>query len=92
MSVVHTLAKLVHRLRVFRDEDTEWLFDLQLDRFESDDDEILGDLFSEDDADELIEVHVSQLDRLARDLMCVSLVFLKPLEPRVGSGFCVLFL
>jgi hypothetical protein len=61
----HTLAKLVHRLRVFRDEDTEWLFDLQLDRFESDDDEILGDLFSEDDADELIEVHVSQLDRLA---------------------------
>jgi hypothetical protein len=44
--------------RVFRDEDTEWLFDLQLDRFESDDDEILGDLFFEDDADELIEVHV----------------------------------
>jgi hypothetical protein len=37
----HTLAKLVHRLRVFQDEDTEWLFDLQLDRFESDDDEIL---------------------------------------------------
>jgi hypothetical protein len=26
---------------------------------------LLGDLFSEDDADELIEVHVSQLDRLA---------------------------
>jgi hypothetical protein len=44
---------------------TERLFDLQLDRFESDDDVILGDLFSQDDADELIEVHVSQLDRLA---------------------------
>jgi hypothetical protein len=49
---------------VFRDEDTEWLFDLQLDRFESDNDEIVGDLFTEDDSDELIEVHVSQLDRL----------------------------
>jgi hypothetical protein len=30
-----------------------------------DDGIILGDLFSEDDADELIEVHVSQLDCLA---------------------------
>jgi hypothetical protein len=52
----HILAKLVHRLRVFQDIDTEWLLDLQLDRFESDDDddESLGDLFSEDDSDELI--------------------------------------
>jgi hypothetical protein len=40
----HTLAKLVHRLRVFRDEDTGWLSDLQLDKFESDYEEILGDL------------------------------------------------
>jgi hypothetical protein len=38
---------------VFRDEDTEWLFDLQLDRFESDDDKIFGDMFSEDDSDEI---------------------------------------
>jgi hypothetical protein len=58
----HTLAKLVHRLRVFPDEVTEWLFDLQLDRFESDDEEIFGYLFSEE---ELVEVNVSQLDRLA---------------------------
>jgi hypothetical protein len=48
------------------------LFDLQLDRFESDDDEILGDLFSEDDSDELIEVHVSQLDRFAGLDVCQS--------------------
>ena len=31
----HMLANLVHKMRVFRDEDTEWVFDLQLDRFES---------------------------------------------------------
>jgi hypothetical protein len=42
MSRQHTLAKLVHRLGVFGHEDTEWLFALQLDRFESDDEEILG--------------------------------------------------
>jgi len=29
----HILAKMVHKMRVFRDEDTEWLFDLQIDRF-----------------------------------------------------------
>ena len=31
----HILAKLVHKMRVFKDEDTELLFDLQLDRFAS---------------------------------------------------------
>jgi hypothetical protein len=36
-----------------------------LDRFESDEEEILGDLFSEDDSDELAEVNVAQVDRLA---------------------------
>ena len=34
----HILAKLVHKMRVFRDEDTEWVFDLQLDIFESSED------------------------------------------------------
>jgi hypothetical protein len=67
---------------VFRDEDTEWFFDLQLDRFASDDEEI-GDLFSEDDSDELVEVNVSQLDRLA-GLDIGQLGFL---EPRGGSRF-----
>jgi hypothetical protein len=53
---------------------SEWLFDLQLDRFESDDEELLGDMFSEDDSEGLIEVHVSQLDRLA-GLGCLSVWF-----------------
>ena len=35
----HIFAKLVHKMRVFRDEDTEWVFDLQLDRFESSEDD-----------------------------------------------------
>jgi hypothetical protein len=34
-------------------------------RYLKHDEEILGDLFSEDDSDELVEVNVSQLDRLA---------------------------
>jgi hypothetical protein len=38
---------------------------LQLIRFESDDEKICGTLFSEDDSDELVEVNVSQLHRLA---------------------------
>ena len=33
---------------VFRDEDTEWLFELQLVKFESSDDESCGDVFSSD--------------------------------------------
>ena len=54
----HILAKLVHKMRVFRDEDTEWVFDLQLDRFESSEDEDCGDVFS--DEFELVEVDLSQ--------------------------------
>jgi hypothetical protein len=42
---------------------------------------------SEEDSYEVIEVNVSRLDRLRLVWMFVSLVFLKPLEPRVGSGF-----
>jgi hypothetical protein len=34
---------------VFPEENTEWLFELQLDRIGSNDEETLGDLFSEDD-------------------------------------------
>ena len=56
----HSLAKLVHKMRVFRDEDTaEWLFDLQprLDRVETNDEESSGDVFSSDNEEfELIEV------------------------------------
>ena len=44
----HILAKMVHKMRVFRDEDTEWLFDVQLDRFESSDYENCGDINSSD--------------------------------------------
>ena len=40
----HILAKLVHKMRVFGGEDIEWCFDLQLDRFESSDDESCGDV------------------------------------------------
>jgi hypothetical protein len=77
-------------LRVFGDEDTEWVFDLQLDRFESDDEEIPGDLFPEDGSDELVEVHVSQLDRLAGSDVW-QLVFLKSLSNLVlAPGFCFL--
>ena len=62
----------------FQHEDTEWLFDLQLDRFESNDDESCGDVFSSDNAEfELIEIDLSEFG-------------LKPLEPRVGSGFFLL--
>ena len=47
----HVLAKLVHKVRsVFRsDEDSEWLFDLQLDKSESTDmmmESSCGDAFS----------------------------------------------
>jgi len=56
----HILAKLVHKMRVFRDEHTEWLFDLQLDIFESSDEESCGDVFSSDNEEfELIEVDLS---------------------------------
>jgi hypothetical protein len=43
----------------------------------SDDDQTLGDLFSEDDSDELIEVHVSQLDRLIAGLDVCQFGFLE---------------
>ena len=43
-------------MRVFRDEDTEWVFDLQLDRFESSEDESCGDVFSDESDNELVEV------------------------------------
>ena len=72
----HMLAKLVHKMRVFRDEDTEWVFDLQLDRFESSEDESCGDVSSDEYENELVEVDdISQFG------------FLESLEPRVGSGF-----
>ena len=48
----HVLAKLIHEMRVFRDEDTEWWFDLQLDRFESSEDESCGDVFSDESENE----------------------------------------
>ena len=44
----HILAKLVHKMHVFRDEDTEWLFDLQLDQFGSSDEDSCGDDVSHD--------------------------------------------
>ena len=44
----HMLAKLVHKMHVFGDEDTEWVFDLQLDRFESSEDESCGDVSSDE--------------------------------------------
>ena len=75
------MAKLVHKMCVFIDEDIEWVFDLQLDRFESSEDESCGDVFSDDSDNELVEV----------DDVSLSLVFWKPLEPRVGSGFLFLF-
>ena len=57
-------------MRVFSDEDTEWVFDLQLDRFESSEDESCGDVFSDEFANELVEV-----DGISR-----SRIFWKPLE------------
>ena len=43
------LGKVGTQDACFRDKDTEWLFDLQLDRFEStSDDESCGDVFSSD--------------------------------------------
>jgi len=72
----HILAKLVHEMRVFRDEDTQWLFDVQLDRFESNDGGSCGDVSSSDnDGNELAEVGLSQFGGL------------RPLEPCVVSGF-----
>jgi hypothetical protein len=65
---------------------------LQLERFDSDDEEILGDLFSEDDSDELVEVNVSQLDRLARldaSPGSLSVWFVRnPLSLLLAPGFC----
>jgi len=52
------LAELVHKVRVIRDKDTEWLFDLQLDRFESSDDESCCDVFSSD----YVEYDLVELD------------------------------
>ena len=49
----HILAKLVHRMRAFRNEDTEWVFDLQL---ESSENESCGDVFSDESENELVEV------------------------------------
>ena len=49
------MAKLVHKMRVFRVEDTEWVFDLQLDRFESSEDESCGDAFSDEYENELVD-------------------------------------
>ena len=66
-STNHILAKLVHKMRVFRDEDTEWLFDLQLDRFESSDDKSCADVFSSDiDKYELVEVDLSEFSDACR--------------------------
>jgi hypothetical protein len=61
------LAKLVHKMRVFRDEDGEYLFDTQLDLFNSDelpitnyqlpnglinsDEDVGGDIFEDGDDD-----------------------------------------
>jgi hypothetical protein len=42
------LAKVVHKMRVFRDEDGEYIFDAQLDLFDSDED-VGSDLFEDDD-------------------------------------------
>jgi len=55
----YILAKLVHKMRVFRDEDEEWLFDTHLDMLDSDED-IGSGLFEEGDNDEfeLVEVDV----------------------------------
>jgi hypothetical protein len=55
----HILAKLVHKMRVFRDEDEEYLFDTQLDMFVSDED-TNGGLFEDGDNDEneLVEIDV----------------------------------
>ena len=52
----HMLAKLVHIMRVFRDEDTEWVSDLLLDRFESSENESCGDVSSDEYENELVEV------------------------------------
>jgi hypothetical protein len=53
----HILAKLVHKMRVFRDEDGEYLFDTQLDLFDSDED-VGGDIFEDgdDDGNELVGI------------------------------------
>jgi hypothetical protein len=50
----HLLAKLVHQLRTFRDEDRLIHFDVHLDSFDSD-----IELNPLDDEDELVEVHQS---------------------------------
>jgi hypothetical protein len=50
----HLLAKLVHQLRTFRDEDRLLHFDVHLDSFDSD-----IELNPLDDEDELVEVHQS---------------------------------
>jgi hypothetical protein len=53
----HILAKLVHKMRVFRDEDGEYLFDTQLDLFDSDED-VGGDIFEDgdDDGNKFVEI------------------------------------
>ena len=68
----HMLAKLVHKMRVFRDEDTEWVFDLQLDRFESSEDESCGDVSSDEYENELVELDdISQFGFLELPLSLV---------------------
>ena len=53
----HLLAKLVHQLRCFRDEDRLFLFDVQLDRFDSD-----YEIDHVDEEDELVEIPFDGID------------------------------
>ena len=53
----HLLAKLVHQLRCFRDEDRLFLFDVQLDRFDSD-----YEIDPFDEEDELVEIPFGGID------------------------------
>ena len=72
------LAKLVHKMRVFRDEDTEWVFDLQLDRFESSEDESCADVSSDEYENELVEVD---------DIIQFGFHFGSPLSLVLAPGF-----
>jgi len=76
----HIWAKLLHKMCVFRDEHTEWLFELQLDRFKSSDKESWVSYLA-----------VMMMMSLVKWIL-VSSPFQKPLEPRVGSRVFSLFL
>ena len=67
----------VPQMCVFRYEDTEWLSDVQLDIFESSDDESRGEVFSSDNEEfEFIEVDLSEYG------------FVKLLEPHKALASC----